>query len=258
MKSHECPIQLPHPGLAIFAPWCPAVDLPSRAALNEFAGARALTLPDGTPLRFVTARASTGALDFERAVAQRGEIMLREGSVHDTYNALAWLALTQAKAALNAVHVREAEAATPNRRDRRRDAATLLDESGLLLVCDTPELSALLRERQWRTLFWDRRAQIAAHMRPIAIGHGLCAKLASGRPYRGVTAKVLLLDLPIDFGDASLGRFDSAAAALIRGDDFAPEQLLPLPVAALPGWDWEDLGSALFDDRAVFRPAVLR
>jgi hypothetical protein len=37
----------------------------------------------------------------------------------------------------------------------------------------------------------------------------------------------------------------------------APEDLLPLPVAALPGWDVEGNGARRFDDTAVFRPRML-
>jgi len=53
---------------------------------------------------------------------------------------------------------------------------------------------------------------------------------------------------------------DAAAAATIsaRGVAFAPEDLLPLPVAALPGWDVEASGARLFDDAAVFRSRMLR
>jgi hypothetical protein len=31
-----------------------------------------------------------------------------------------------------------------------------------------------------------------------------------------------------------------------------------VPIAALPGWDAEQLGDRLFDDVSVFRPRVLR
>jgi len=52
---------------------------------------------------------------------------------------------------------------------------------------------------------------------------------------------------------------DAAAAAAINagGVAFAPEDLLALPVAALPGWDMEASGARLFDDTAVFRPRML-
>jgi hypothetical protein len=51
---------------------------------------------------------------------------------------------------------------------------------------------------------------------------------------------------------------DATAAAMIAAPGFGPDLLMPLPVAALPGWDTEDNGPGLFDDLSVFRPPVLR
>jgi len=249
---------LAHPALAMFARWCEGGRLPDRVTLGQFAARSALALPDGRALRFVAASGPAGALAYERRVACRGEIALRDGSMHDTFNALCWRALPRTKAALNAVHVQRGTAATPNGRDRRRDAATLLDESGMLLACSAPELVALLRVRAWRALFWDRRDEVAAHMRPIAIGHGLCARCASGRPHRGLTAHALVIDRPAASGAAALAEIDAVAAARVVRADFTPDILLPLPIAALPGWDCEALGARLFDDLSVFRPLVLR
>ena len=99
-------------------------------------------------------------------------------------------------------------------------------------------------------------------MRAVALGHGLLAKLAA--PFRGITARALVLPLegaalPTE-GAQLAAVLDAAAAASIdaRGAAFAPEDLLPLPVAALPGWDVEASGARLFDDAAVFRPRMLR
>ena len=248
-----------HPGLAPYARWLGADRCPGLSALNGFARDCALALPDGRPLAFVAARGGLRALDYERAIAGRGEIATREGNLHDAFNALAWLCFPRTKAALNAVHVQSAAAETANARDRARDAATLLDESGLLLGCADSRLAALLRERAWRELFWMRRDEVVRGMRPLVLGHGLAEKLES--PYRALTAHVLLLDLPLAHvaaaGSAD-GVLDVIAAALIAAPGFGPDRLTPLPVAALPGWDAEGLGESLFDDLSVFRAPVLR
>ena len=77
------------------------------------------------------------------------------------------------------------------------------------------------------------------------IGHGLLQKLAA--PYRSLTAHAMVLRLP---ADATIAAIDHAAARAIAARDF---RVRPLPVAALPGWDCEGLGDALFDDARVFR-----
>jgi hypothetical protein len=244
---------LAHPAFAPYAARLSAGALPDLATLNAWADATALALPDARPLRFAERRAPT-ALDYEAGVAQ-GVVATRPGNLHDALNALAWLAFPRAKAALNAVHVRAGEATTPNRRDRARDAATLLDESGLLLACADGSLADLLRAHEWRTLFVARRADAARALRPFAIGHGLLEKLVA--PFRAITARVLVLPLdPAAWRDERdvLMAVDAAAARSITSAALVPESLLPLPVAALPGWDAEGLGERLFDDASVFRP----
>ena len=157
---------------------------------------------------------------------------------------------------LNARHVTDGASASGNRRSRGRDAATLLDESGLILVCADASLARLLREHAWRQLFVARRDDVAAAWRPVVIGHGVLQKLMT--PFRAITASVLLLpeapaavrrDAAVD-----VAQLDVVAAALAGASSLQPRDLTALPVAALPGWDAEGLGERLFDDVAVFRP----
>ncbi|MFO1415124.1 MAG: DUF3025 domain-containing protein [Burkholderiales bacterium] len=131
-----------------------------------------------------------------------------------------------------------------------RDAATLLDESGLLLACADDSLVALLRAHRWREVFVDRADDVARAMRPFVIGHGLLAKL--WQPFRAITAHVLVV--PLAAADARTDAVDAAAAHLIAEREWPRGRLAVLPIAALPGWDGEGLGAALFDDTTVFRP----
>jgi hypothetical protein len=253
------PFAIGHPAFAPLPTAGTSGALPDVATLDRWADERALALRDGMRLRFAAARGRrAGALDYERGIAATGIVPTREGDLHDACNALAWLAYPRTKAALNAIHARAATAATPNARDRRRDAATLLDESGLVVACGDDALVALWRARAWHDAFWRRRADVARELRVAALGHGLLVKLL--HPFRAITAHALVLSLSssaLPEGPAALATaLDAAAAAWLasRGDAFRPADLLPLPVAALPGWDSEGLGERLFDDRAVFRP----
>jgi hypothetical protein len=183
-------------------------------------------------------------------VAERGTVATRAGSPHDAFNALAWLAFPRTKAALNARHVAEGPGAGANGRGRARDAATLLDESGIVLACADDALAALLRARAWRPLFVDRRDDVRRALRPFVVGHGLLVKLL--RPYRAATAHALVVRVERAVA-ADEAAVDAAAAAAIGDAALAPGQLVPVPVAAFPGWDSEGLGERLFDDRSVFR-----
>lgn len=201
----------------------------------------------GAGVRFRVTDARMPALDYERRIANSHIVPLREGSVHDVWNALAWLRFPRAKAALNALHVAEAEAPTGNGRNAWRDRATLVDESGLLVACNDASLLSHWSRCEWRAAFAQCAATRTARITACAIGHGLLQKLAA--PYRSLTAHAMVLPLP---ADASIAAIDHAAARAIAAREF---RVRPLPVAALPGWDCEGLGDALFDDARVFRPA---
>jgi len=243
-----------------FAPWRHRLvdGMPQLAQLDRWACDGALALDNGMPLRFV-ASARSSAQAYERAIAERGEVGIRPGNWHDAFNALVWLALPRTKCALNARHVAgSAGALALHARTRVGDAATLLDESGLLLACADDALIDLLRRHAWRELFVDARLRVEAGFVPLIVGHGLLDKLRA--PFRGITAQVLVV--PRGTATASLdaptiAALDAAAAACIHAPLWQPAMLTPLPLAGLPGWDIEALGPRLFDDVSVFRPSVL-
>lgn len=249
-----------HPAFRPYRRWLAdcADDAPGVTTLASWARAAGASLPDGRSIGFVAAEGRFAALDYEASVRMRAEVPVREGAWHDAMNALAWLVLPRTKAALNAIHVAGGRAATPNARGRARDAATLLDESGLVLGCDDASLPPLLAAHAWRRLFVERAEDVRRHTRPVVLGHGLMDKLRT--PFRALTAKVLV----VPFGPGALpdpddvAALDVGAAACVAGAALTPASLHPLPVAALPGWDAERLGARLFDDTSVFRPASPR
>jgi hypothetical protein len=246
-----------HPAFAPYVLWLGRTGSgspPDASTLNAWAREARLALPDGRPLSIaVQAADPVSAIEYERRVHRDGIIAAREGSWHDAFNVLAWLAFPRLKAALNARHVGDGEASTPNRRGRARDAATLLDESGIVLACDDSALGALLRAHAWRELFVDRRDDVRGHVAPYVVGHGMLDRLRA--PYRALTAKALVVGIA---QDAAVQAVDAAAAAIVERAGFDAGALTPLPLAALPGWDAERLGDTLFDDASVFRPKMLR
>jgi hypothetical protein len=209
------------------------------------------------PLRFVAAD-DAGAAAYEAHIGATGRVPTRSagaGALHDLFNALIWLTLPATKAALNARQAQEiARAGVGAVRGAVRDACTLIDESGLLLACaDTETCLAVQRAlatHDWIDLFVQRRAQWHARIAPVVIGHALLEKLA--RPYKGITAQVIVLDCP--GGHTDLQDVDRRAAAFVQRADLAPRVLAPLPVLGIPGW-WPDNDEpAFYADAQVFRP----
>ena len=86
---------------------------------------------------------------YEVRVFESGCVETRPESLHDLFNALAWLAFPKTKARINAMHA-ERIAHERGRRGRLRDLLTLFDEGGAIVACADGELLSLLRLRAQR------------------------------------------------------------------------------------------------------------
>lgn len=243
-----------------------AVDLPGRFLDHPiFAPYRSAWPPEatGSPRLVPAPRAAAGALAFERALVERDELQMRPGNLHDALNAVVWRTFPAAKRAISARHVDLGhDPKSPNGRPRGRDVLTLFDEAGLLLV--SPEAKALAAanaRHDWHTLFVVGRARWHATIRPIVFGHGALEQMA--KSFAGHDAPVIQRDLTLkalwlDAAPAmTLAGIDAALARAIRAGAVlhAGERRLPLPLIGVPEWFPESADAALYDDRAVFRPA---
>lgn len=253
------------PAAAAFAgvaPWAarlgdtrtwPDLDRLSRlAAEGEVRNAR------GLPIRFVPQTRRCGQRDYEAGILASGRVPSREENWHDLFNALAWLAFPRTKAALNRLQCDALPGARSGRRPPLADAATLFDESGLLLVAADDGLCELLRRRRWREAFWEGRARWNG-VRPYVVGHALLEKLLA--PYPAITAKCLSLTLSDEDwralpADGALpGWLDRRVAEHWSAGRIArPADLFPLPVLGIPGWWPENETAAFYGREDIFRP----
>ncbi len=244
-------MKLDHPA---FAPYRDLIDalglaqgLPSIEALNALAAARGTVQARGLPLRFFAPDGRLSARDYETHILHTGEVPTRGDTWHDVLNALVWLRFPRFKSALNAAHGEAIAHEADSRRGRRRDALTVLDESGVWVIGRDPALPALLAERAWHALFWEARARVEGEMRFVVVGHALLEKALA--PYPSMTGKCLTLIG--DFYD--LDAADVQAARELSGID-SPRQLPPLPVQGIPGWDAANADLVYYANRDVFRP----
>jgi len=246
------PLLLPLGG---FASRLNGVDWPAPALLQQLLDDADVRVASGRPLRLVP---SGGKLPYEIRVYESAELEVREHNWHDLFNVLVWLMFPRAKAALNARHYAAWSADSGDGRGAVRDALTLFDESGLVVLSARPELLQLIRNFEWKPLFWEQRAELAADMRFLPFGHALCEKALA--PYRGMTGHALLLD--VDAGWLALEmpelilRVDRLLAALVADPQSmqTTRQLSPLPVLGVPGWCRENECADYYDDTRYFRP----
>ncbi len=219
----------------------------SLAHLNALAEERGLATESGRPVRFV----APGAKDayYELQVYRTGRVQTRPDSLHDYFNAMAWLAFPRTKARINAMHAAQIPL-EGGRRGRLRDLLTILDEGGAIVHCDDPALLALLRNFEWKKLFWENRKRVRQGMRVVVLGHAVLEQALE--PYLGITCKTIVAGTREDS--------DSAAHAWLRNvaPDASPRILAPLPVFGLPGWHPGSERAEFYDDPRHFRPAAVK
>lgn len=214
--------------------------------LSRLAALAGIRNADGKPIRFVPA--SMIDVPYELHIAATGEVATRS-NCHDFLNALAWLEFPLTKARLNELQAAAiAREGIGERRGPVRDAATLIDENGLLLVTAEASPMNALRRHDWMAAFVRERDGWVA-VRSLIFGHALLDKLR--RPYKAVTAHAWLID---GTSSTPLDEIDRRWAASL-GNDLTPRSLLPVPVLGIPGWCADNEEPSFYADSNVFRPA---
>jgi len=232
-----------------------AGEFPSLEQLNALIGASTVS-GGGAPIRFVPPRKAVGS--YELRIFETGEVQTRPENWHDLFNALVWLGFPRTKAVLNRHHRAEivARRGEPHR-GTARDVLTLFDEGGVIVGSADPALSVLLRRSMWKELFWTRRVDVRRSMRFDVFGHAIFEKALA--PYKGVTAKALIVDLPpalLDVPvDAWLAEIDARAARHFSSAEAlaSTRSLPPLPILGVPGWEPANQSEEYYGDASQFR-----
>jgi len=151
---------------------------------------------------------------------------------------------------------------TNTKRGSLRDTATLLDESGVIVVTADNKLADLLRDFRWKKLFWQRREQVKQSMGFYLLGHGLYEKAL--QPYVGMTGQGLILKVAAEFFgwplSTQLSHLDSMLANKLDEPDYCmtTNELTPIPVLGVPGWSSDNACAEYYDNTTYFRPSRRR
>lgn len=241
-----------------------AATAPPLALLQRLVDAHGeITTGSGRPLRLIAQQPRPRRFDqrYESRIWLNGELQVRDGSWHDAFNVLVWLAFPRTKAALNARHyaaLREQRAHGKINRGPVADALTLFDEGGIAVACAAGDLADDLRQFRWKTLFRHKRERVRREMRFYAFGHALYEKAL--QPFAGITGRAIIVAAGRGFTEqplmAQLDQVDRELAAYV-GDSahmHSTRELAPLPILGVPGWHPANETDAYYDDIVQFRP----
>jgi hypothetical protein len=234
------------PLAAVAAPLRACADWPARPALQQILTARGVTNAGGAALRLVAP--DPAETSYEARIRAQAEMPVREREWHDLFNVLTWAAYPRTKRALNEAHCRApAQAVKKGARPRFRDALTLFDESGAIVVSSDADLLSDLRAFRWKRLFVERRDAVRASMRFYVFGHALFEKALA--PYIGMTAHAVLVEATPAHALDSIDRLAAEAVGRLE----SPRALSPLPVLGVPGWWAQNEDARFYDDETYFR-----
>jgi hypothetical protein len=218
------------------------------AALNRQVEERRITTTAGTRIFFAPPDDAPTGCAYESHIALTGRVPTRSNR-HDLFNALVWLVFPRAKARLNAMQANAiVRAGVGAVRGPLRDAATVFDENGIVLVARDERVIDDLRARRWLDAFVARRvawSEVGVRI----FGHALMDKLVT--PYKAITAHALAVTLA---PTASLEDVDRALAERL-GERRNSADFAPVPVLGIPGWCDANQDAAYYEDASVFRPA---
>lgn len=211
----------------------------------------------GHPIRFVSSD-ELGDDGYEQRIYTTGQVSTRPRNWHDLFNALVWMRYPHIKTALNSLHYLAGAGRKSASRGPLRDALTLFDECGAIVVSDRRDILCALAERRWRDAFLAEGFETSVVI--SVVGHAMLEKFLA--PYKSMCANVLYLEAPADFlvhnPQQRALTLDRVVAELVSHGDALrnPARLSPLPLAGVPGW-WPRAAQdepGFYLDRHVFRP----
>ena len=218
---------------------------------------------NGKVIRFVEQAASKdyNAVEYETFIYETGQVPTRKESWHDIFGALVWSLFPKTKALINELHYKDIQSSDSQERSKLRNALTLFDECGVVLVTKNQALLSALKSHDWNTAFIELRDKWhQANDEGIAVyqfGHANYEMLT--KPFIGLTGKWLVIDSSAEIlglpKNVQYRLLDERLATRIKEGVLKDNtQMSPLPLLGVPGWHEENESLTFYDNTEYFRP----
>lgn len=195
-----------------------------------------------------------------------GELQTRINNWHDFFQFLTWMMFPKSKAVINSIHIPMARERIESGNDTGRrspleNAMSLFDEGGALILSSNHDLLEMVRNFDWKSLFWKHRKELKDQFQCIIYGHALYEKGLA--PYLGMTANTILFEVDKDYFSASssekLKFSDQLLAEYLNRDVIEkPKDLQPFPILGMPGWYQGNEDEIFYENQEYFRPGRRR
>jgi len=194
---------------------------------------------------------------YEEKIFTTGLVNTRLNNWHDFFNYCSWQAFPKTKSLINYFQYTDLKTQSFKlTRTKRQNHLAHFDECGVIILFSDDELMNMVKQHQWKTLFWDNRARVQSHMQFIVFGHAIYEKLIS--PYIGLTGKGIFIKV----SDSSFAKKERLSLPCLdellyqKLKDLPREtqdKLQPIPLLGIPGWSDNASNKKFYDDKNYFR-----
>ncbi len=245
--------------VAAFDDW---TEWPSCEALDSLLPYE-VTNNNGKAIHFVeqSANKDYNAAEYESTIYETGKVPTRKESWHDVFGAIIWSLYPQTKALINELHYKDINAQASNQRSKLRNALTLFDECGVVLVTKNEALLTALKNHEWQTAFIELRnnwhSSTSDGVAAYQFGHANYEMLTN--PFIGLTGKWLVIDSSAEIlglpKNVQYRLVDERLATIIKNGALNDNsQMSPLPLLGVPGWSDLSKNPDFYADTSYFRP----
>ncbi len=204
----------------------------------------------GTLLTFVeqTPMLLQDGLHYEQRIFEQGWIATRTQNWHDLFNAAVWSHFTELKISLNVAQMREIAYGGGKSRTRRQSALTQFDEAGVVVILHDSDLLPLWNTHDWHGLFFrEAQAWREGQIRVQVFGHALLE--------HALCPDMLLVGKAIAIVGDIKQPSQVLAEAITCGHALAdPQDLRPLPLSGIPGWNLQTETALFYKKAPCFQP----
>lgn len=217
---------------------------------------------------------------YESHIANTGEIPTRN-NLHDLFNAWIWLTYPKTKAMLNRHQAQKiAQDGVNTSRGKVRDAITVFDENGAILVTCDANIANALKAFDWQNCLvkprkhWVNPTEPTATPKPasttesipnhgtsmvLLFGHALIEQLV--KPRKPLCAHTFIVKVETTFFTLPLQQqvrqldalLTTQMDAWLQQEDVNAKQLSPLPILGVPHFWAANQTPSFYDDAYVFR-----